>query len=87
MVELYDNLESVKIKITQDIISYIEDANKHVRRFETIPQINSIWSIDKITSYPNVCCGEDLIELSNNKSEWMRLPLNLFNLKNFLIYG
>lgn len=75
----------MKVKITQNIISYIEDVNKHVKRFEVIPQIDSIWNIDEITSYPNVCHGEDVIELSNNKGGWMRLPLNLFNLKNIIL--
>ena len=73
----------MEVKITQDIISYTEDANKHIRRFETIPELNSIWNVDRITSYPNVCNGEKLLELSNNKGEWLRLPLKLFTLKNF----
>lgn len=75
----------MKVKINQDVLSYIEYANKHIRRFGTIPELNSIWNIEEITSYPNVCNGEDIIELSNNKGGWLRLPLKLFTLKDINI--
>ena len=75
----------MEVKITQDVLSYIEDNNKHVKFFEVIPQLNSIWNVDRIISYPNVCNGEDVIELSNNKGGWLRLPLKLFTLKDINI--
>ena len=66
-----------KIRITERILSYIEKHNKHVTHFEIIPKINSIWSVKRIISYPNVCRNQPLIELFNEKGEWLRLPLNL----------
>lgn len=68
------------VKITEKILTYIRFANRHIDHFEIIPKLNSEWKVDKITSYPNVCNGEQVIELSNEKGEWLRLPLNIVDL-------
>lgn len=68
------------VKITENILAYIIHANRHIDRFEMIPKLNSEWKVDKITSYPNVCNGEKVIELSNEKGEWLRLPLNIVDI-------
>jgi hypothetical protein len=65
------------VKITEKILTYIIHANRHIDLFEMIPKLNSEWKVDKITSYPNVCNGEKVIELSNEKGEWLRLPLHI----------
>jgi hypothetical protein len=69
-----------KIKISEKILSYIKAKNKHITHFETIPKLNSKWCVDKITAYPNVCNGEKIAELINDKKEWLRLPLSLLDL-------
>lgn len=69
-----------KIKISEKILSYIKEKNKHITHFETIPELNSEWYIDKITTYTNVCNGEKIAELVNDKKEWLRLPLSLLDL-------
>ena len=71
------------IKITKEIISYIENKNKYIKHFEIIPILDSEWFIKGVVAYPNVCCGNHVIELTNTNGEWLRLPLTpeLFDIK------
>ena len=67
-----------EIAITKDIIKYItsKKASKKVG-FDIIPTEGSIWKVKKITSYPNVNGGFQVIELENNNGEWLRLPYSI----------
>lgn len=59
------------IKINEDILDYI---NNHKPPFEVIPKLGSLWKVEQEDSYPNVNGGYPVIELSNSKGEWLRLP-------------
>lgn len=64
-----------KVIITQNILNYI----KSKFTFDLIPEEGSIWVIKKITSYPNVYGGFPIVELENEKGEWLRIPKSLLN--------
>ena len=59
------------IKINEGILNYI---NNHKPPFEFTPKLGSLWKINREISYPNVNGGYPVIELSNSKGEWLRLP-------------
>jgi hypothetical protein len=65
------------VQITSIIIEYIKEKNKHIKKFEIIPKLHSVWNVEQYVTYKNVCNGEPLVELSNDKNEWLRLPINL----------
>ena len=69
-----------KVIITDIILDYIKAKNKHITYFEKIPKLNSIWNVSKIVSYPNVCRGQKVVELTNNSSDFLRLPLNIVHI-------
>ena len=63
------------IFITQKIVDYIEE---HKVFFEnTIPTIGKKWFIEREHTYPNVNGGNSVVEVINDKGEWMRLPKNI----------
>jgi hypothetical protein len=62
------------MKINTKIIDYI---NSHKDQFELIPELDSVWEIKEKTKYPNVNCGNPIVELINAKGEWLRLPAEL----------
>lgn len=64
----------ITIKINKDILNYI---NKHKPPFEFIPKLETLWKIEREASYPNVNGGYPVIELSNSKGEWLRLPKSI----------
>lgn len=64
------------IKINECILNYI---NNHKPPFEFIPKLGSLWKIEQEISYPNVNGGYPVIELSNSKGEWLRLPKCIIN--------
>lgn len=59
------------MKINTKIIDYI---NSHKNQFELIPELDSVWEIKEKATYPNVNCGNPVVELINAKGEWLRLP-------------
>lgn len=63
------------IVINSDIINYI--TKRYPQTFDIIPKIGSVWKIDSIVSYPNVNNGFPVVELSNDKGDWLRLPKSL----------
>lgn len=62
------------IKINEDILNYI---NNHKPSFEFIPKLGSLWKVEKEVSYLNVYGGYPVVELSNSKGEWLRLPKSI----------
>ena len=62
------------VRLSEEAIEYI---NKNKERFDITPKLNSLWTVRNICSYPNVCNGEMVVELTNFKGEWLRLPLRL----------
>lgn len=68
------------IKINSRILNYIK--NHKPRTFDIIPEEDSEWKIDRITSYPNVNGGFPVVELSNENGDWLRLPKNLIDLED-----
>jgi hypothetical protein len=62
------------VTLTKEAVDYI---NKNKERFDITPRLHSVWNIKDICSYPNVCNGEMVVELTNFKGEWLRLPLSL----------
>lgn len=59
------------MKINTKIIDYI---NSHKNQFELIPELDSVWEIKEKAIYPNVNCGNPVVELINATGEWLRLP-------------
>lgn len=62
------------VKLSEEAIEYI---NKNKERFDITPKLYSTWVVRNMCSYPNVCNGEMVVELTNFKGEWLRLPLRL----------
>lgn len=75
--EPFEFFEVIKDSIVIDskIIDYI--TKRFPQTFDVIPKEGSIWKIDNIVSYPNVNGGFPVVELSNSKGEWLRLPKSL----------
>ena len=61
--------------IDSKIIDYI--TKRVPQTFDIIPEEGSLWKIDSIVSYPNVNNGFPVVELSNGRGEWLRLPKSL----------
>lgn len=68
------------IKINFKILSYIK--NHTPGTFDIIPEGDSEWKIDRITSYPNVNGGFPVVELSNENGDWLRLPKSLIDIED-----
>lgn len=75
--DLYEFTEVIldTIVIDSKIIDYI--TKRIPQTFDIIPKEGSIWRVDGIVSYPKVNGGFPVVELSNNKGEWLRLPKSL----------
>ena len=71
-----------KVKITPIILEYIKEKNKHINHFEIIPQLHSVWNVERYVNYKNVCNGKPLVELINDKQEWLRLPIEICVIEN-----
>lgn len=63
------------VTITDKIIDYI--VKRVPQTFDIIPKEGSIWKVDCIVTYPNVNNGFPVVELSNERGEWLRLPKSL----------
>lgn len=63
------------VTINSKIVDYI--VKRVPQTFDIIPKEGSIWKVDCIVSYPNVNNGFPVVELSNSKGEWLRLPKSL----------
>ena len=62
------------VKLSEEAIEYI---NKNKERFDITPKLYSTWVVRNMCSYPNVYNGKMVVELTNFKGEWLRLPLCL----------
>ena len=66
------------IRITQKVIDYI---NENKGNFEIdLPVLGDLWKVDKEVTYPNVCDGKPVVEVSR-EDEWMRLPKEIVKIE------
>jgi hypothetical protein len=67
------------IIITQKILDYI---NNHKPFFENpLPTIGDKWALERKVTYPLVNYGKPVVEVENNKGEWMRLPASIVKIR------
>ncbi len=71
------------LKINSKIMTYIGLNN---RRFNSVLLVDGeFWNIDQEKTYPNVNGGNPVLELSNSRGEFIRIPKFLIDEKTEII--
>ena len=67
------------IRITQEILDYVESRKAFFDGL--VLNIGDKWNVERIHTYPCVNGGNPVIEVNNDRGEWMRLPNDIVDME------